>query len=312
MPRRHRRVRRLHLAAHHRPRWPTARTPSRSAPPTQPATPARPRAAPSPSTRPRRRRRSTGPSGLTGDADADVRVLGRARRELRVPRRHAPPSLPARRRYTIGPLDDGPHTFEVRATDQAGNEGPAASRTVTVDTTAPETTITGPSGLTRDSTPTFEFSSEAGRELRVPGRRGSLRRLHFAAHDRGPRRRIAHVRGPRHRRRRQHRHRRQPHRHDRHDRAADDDDHRAERADRRRDADVRVLVRAGRDLRVPRRRGRSPPAPRRTPSARSPTARTPSRSAPPTPPATRVDAASRTVTVDTTPPQTTIDRARAA
>jgi hypothetical protein len=84
--------------------------------------------------------------------------------------------------YTTGHLTNAQHTFEVRATDAAGNtDATPASRTFTVavDTTPPETTITsGPSGqftpglldlrgqpgpLTNDSTPTFGFtSSEAG------------------------------------------------------------------------------------------------------------------------------------------------------
>jgi hypothetical protein len=75
-------------------------------------------------------------------------------------------------------LAEGEHTFEVRATDGAGNMDPSpASRAFTVDTTASETTITddtalvvdrtppdtvitsGPSGLTSDRTPTFRFAS---------------------------------------------------------------------------------------------------------------------------------------------------------
>src|SRR4029079_8070741 len=60
-------------------------------------------------------------------------------------------------------LADGSHAFSVRATDAAGNLGPSASRTFTVDTTPPTTTITsGPSGATNDPTPTFSFSSEPG------------------------------------------------------------------------------------------------------------------------------------------------------
>jgi virginiamycin B lyase len=62
-------------------------------------------------------------------------------------------------------LADGSHTFEVRATDPGGNTDPTpASRTFTVDTTPPDTTITGgPSGGTNDPTPTFTFaSSESG------------------------------------------------------------------------------------------------------------------------------------------------------
>jgi Big-like domain-containing protein/hemolysin type calcium-binding protein/putative glycosyl hydrolase len=63
-------------------------------------------------------------------------------------------------------LADGSHAFSVRATNPAGNLGPEASRTFTVDTTPPTTTIiTGPSGLTNDPTPTFSFSSEPGASL---------------------------------------------------------------------------------------------------------------------------------------------------
>ena len=67
--------------------------------------------------------------------------------------------------HTTGTLADGTHKFEVRAVDAAGNVDPTpASRTFTVDTTPPDTTITaGPSGTTNDSTPTFSFTAtEAG------------------------------------------------------------------------------------------------------------------------------------------------------
>ena len=64
------------------------------------------------------------------------------------------------------PLTEGSHTFQVRGTDAVGNTGAAASRTITVDATPPETTIgSGPAegSTTADSTPTFGFSStEAG------------------------------------------------------------------------------------------------------------------------------------------------------
>ena len=62
-------------------------------------------------------------------------------------------------------LADGSHTFEVRAiSPNLGTDPSPASRTFTVDTVPPESTITsGPSGLTSDSTPTFTFaSSETG------------------------------------------------------------------------------------------------------------------------------------------------------
>ena len=65
---------------------------------------------------------------------------------------------------TVAALSDGPHTFEVKATDPAGNQDPTpATRTFTVDTNPPDTTIdAGPTGPTGDSTPTFEFSSSPG------------------------------------------------------------------------------------------------------------------------------------------------------
>jgi hypothetical protein len=75
---------------------------------------------------------------------------------------------------TLAELEEGEHTFAVRATDPAGNtDETPASRTFTVDTVAPgDTEITaGPSGPTNDSTPTFEFTAEDGStfQCRVDG-----------------------------------------------------------------------------------------------------------------------------------------------
>jgi large repetitive protein len=58
-------------------------------------------------------------------------------------------------------LAAGSHTFEVRATDAAGNTDPTpAARTWTVDTTAPATSIdTAPADPTSDTDASFEFSS---------------------------------------------------------------------------------------------------------------------------------------------------------
>jgi Bacterial Ig domain/Bacterial Ig-like domain len=64
--------------------------------------------------------------------------------------------------HTISPaLSAGSHTFEARATDQAGNtDGTPASYTWTVDLTAPNTTIdTQPADPSNDTTPSFTFSS---------------------------------------------------------------------------------------------------------------------------------------------------------
>jgi subtilisin len=61
-------------------------------------------------------------------------------------------------------LADGQHTFAVRATDASGNtDATPATRTFSVDATAPDTELTsGPSGPTRESTPSFGFSSADG------------------------------------------------------------------------------------------------------------------------------------------------------
>ena len=62
-------------------------------------------------------------------------------------------------------LSDGPHVFEVRATDGAGNtDATPASRSFTLETVAPQTQIdSGPSGTIANASPTFTFSAnEAG------------------------------------------------------------------------------------------------------------------------------------------------------
>ena len=67
--------------------------------------------------------------------------------------------------HTATALTDGPHRFEVRATDEAGNtDATPATRDFTVDTAAPETTIdSGPSGTITTDQADFTFSSnEAG------------------------------------------------------------------------------------------------------------------------------------------------------
>lgn len=78
--------------------------------------------------------------------------------------------------FVTAVLTDGPHTLEVKSTDQAANADPTpARRSFNVDTTSPQTTITaGPTGKTTDRTPRFAFrSSEAGSTFRcrLDGRR---------------------------------------------------------------------------------------------------------------------------------------------
>lgn len=76
-------------------------------------------------------------------------------------------------------LDDGPHTLQIRAIDEAGNVDPTpATRQVTVDTSGVDTKIdAGPNGLTNDPTPSFAFGTEtAGStfECRLEGERSPL------------------------------------------------------------------------------------------------------------------------------------------
>jgi hypothetical protein len=104
----------------------------------------------------------SGPSGLTNDATPtfafsanqagstfECRVDGGAWAACTTPR-------------TTASLADGPHTFEVRATDTAGNVDPTpALRAFVVETILPDTTIdSGPTGTIADRTPTFDFSAD--------------------------------------------------------------------------------------------------------------------------------------------------------
>ena len=63
---------------------------------------------------------------------------------------------------TLAALSDGPHAFEARATDAVGNTDlSAATRSFTVDTTPPDTTIdTGPSGTIATNEATFTFAGD--------------------------------------------------------------------------------------------------------------------------------------------------------
>src|SRR5205823_1877213 len=58
---------------------------------------------------------------------------------------------------------DGSHTFQVKATDAAGNTDPAASYTWTIDATAPDTILSSsPTNPSNNNAPSFSFTSEAG------------------------------------------------------------------------------------------------------------------------------------------------------
>jgi hypothetical protein len=63
---------------------------------------------------------------------------------------------------SFNPNADGAYTFEVRAVDWSGRTSFSASRSWTVDKTAPTANITsGPSGSSNDPSPSFGFSSSA-------------------------------------------------------------------------------------------------------------------------------------------------------
>ena len=156
------RVRRLRRARPRTPASPTASTPSRCVA-TDPAGNSSPRrhytwtvdtTAPQATI-------SAGPQGLTGSADAEFEfaadeqgaTLACALDEAAFTGCDSGAAA-----YTG--LADGEHTFQVRATDAAGNQGSAATRTWTVDTTAPATTITeAPPATTTSTSATFEFTS---------------------------------------------------------------------------------------------------------------------------------------------------------
>ncbi len=109
---------------------------------------------------------SSGPSGLTNDSTPTFEFSSSepgTSFECRFDSvAFAPCSGPGATHTPASSLADGPHTFEVRATDEAGNTDPTpAARSFTVDTQAPETTISsGPSGPINATSASFEFSSE--------------------------------------------------------------------------------------------------------------------------------------------------------
>jgi hypothetical protein len=59
---------------------------------------------------------------------------------------------------SFGPVSEDTHTFEVKVTDEANNTSDTASHTWTVDTTDPEVHITTGPGLTKDDTPSWDFT----------------------------------------------------------------------------------------------------------------------------------------------------------
>jgi len=105
-----------------------------------------------------------GPSGLTNDATPSFTFAsteGGSTFECRI---DGAAFTPCTSPHTTLTLNDGAHTFYVRAIDTASNPDPSpASRSFTVDTQPPNTVLTGgPTGATNDATPEFEFTSYDG------------------------------------------------------------------------------------------------------------------------------------------------------
>ena len=109
----------------------------------------------------------SGPSGPTNDASPSFGFSSDdpgASFECRLDSNQEADFQPCSSPQPYSSLADGAHTFEVRATDTAGNTDPTpAAHSFTVDTADPETQIdSGPSGPTNDASPSFAFSSDPG------------------------------------------------------------------------------------------------------------------------------------------------------
>ena len=116
---------------------------------------------------------TSGPSGLTNDATPTFAFTSNEAGSTFECRVDTAAFSRCTSPHTTAALTEGAHTFAVRATDPGGNvDATPATRSFTVDTTPPQTTITaGPSGPISTSTPSFSFSSEAGAtfQCRVDG-----------------------------------------------------------------------------------------------------------------------------------------------
>jgi hypothetical protein len=107
----------------------------------------------------------SGPTGAINDATPAFGLAADEPGVLFECRVDAAPFAACGQLFTTPALTDGPHAIEARAVDPAGNrDATPASRAVTIDTVAPDTTITtGPAGPAPDAVQSFGFSSsEAG------------------------------------------------------------------------------------------------------------------------------------------------------
>ena len=115
------------------------------------------------STAPCRTRRSARTRATLARACAGLRLLiHRARLDLRVPRRRRRVGSVLLAAHLV-PLADGPHTFEVRAIDAAGNvDATPASWTWLLDATAPNAAMTDPGANLRGDVTLTSTESDPG------------------------------------------------------------------------------------------------------------------------------------------------------
>ncbi|WP_426752650.1 Ig-like domain-containing protein [Myxococcus sp. Y35] len=104
---------------------------------------------------------SGGPSGVTGDTDATFSFSASETPATFECSLDGAPFVACTSPQSFTGLSDGSHTFAVRTVDAAGNtDGSPATRTWTVDTTAPDTSfVSTPPQLTRSADATFSFTS---------------------------------------------------------------------------------------------------------------------------------------------------------
>jgi Big-like domain-containing protein len=101
-----------------------------------------------------------GPSSLTNSANPTFTFSSNEAGATFQCRRDSQPFAACTSPKAYAGLDNGAHSFDVRATDAAGNIDPTVdSASFTIDTIAPTVSITfGPLGTTTDDSPLFEFS----------------------------------------------------------------------------------------------------------------------------------------------------------
>ena len=107
---------------------------------------------------------ASGPSGTVGASSATFTFTGSANAVRFVCELDGGAATDCTSPVTYSSLSDGPHTFTVHAEDAADDAGPSESRTWTVDTAPPNTSIvSGPPSSTTDRGATIAFaSSESG------------------------------------------------------------------------------------------------------------------------------------------------------